>query len=441
MSARRDRVSRRDFMKTAAAAGAAFGSFAILGATARGAGTTLKVGLIGCGGRGSGAIGQHLAAAKVLNDKLGLGLRMEVVGAADYFEDRIKRVAAKYKLPPNRRFDGPNGYKRLLELKPDIIVTATPPLFRPVHFEASVKAGCHVFMEKPVAVDPPGCRRVIEAGELAKTKGLMVVAGTQRRHTKSYINTHAALVGEKALGQLYGGRVSWCGGHAFNREPVHAKTVDDFVRSWKVWIGLSGDHIVEQHVHNIDVANWFVGRHPLTAAGIGGRARRPAGNMYDFFSIDFDYGAGIHVHSMCRQMSGCWRWVGQEFVFEKGRTDGTRRTDTRGRIEPEKSPIPPDLPQVRAGHAQEHVNMLYYLAKGEIRYNEARNVAESTAAAVMGRTACYTGKLIRWDEMMENPTKNPELYNLAMRPTAEDFETGDVQIPKEGVAPIPGKKA
>ena len=441
--------TRRDFMRSSVAASAAFGGLMVVGANVvRGqvVKKNLTVGLIGSGGRGSGALAQHLSAAKVLNDKLEIGFKMSVAGIADYFQDRIDRTAGKYSVPKERQFPGPNGYKKLLELQPDIIVTATPPIFRPVHCEASIRAGCHLFMEKPVAVDPPGVRRVVEAGELAKKKGLMIVAGTQRRHEKGYIDTHQALAVEGQYGKLYGGRVAWCSGHAFNRSPVNAQSVDAFVRSWKVWIGLSGDHIVEQHVHNLDVANWFCGRHPVAAAGMGGRAQRPAGNMYDFFSIDLDYGDGLHIHSMCRQISDCWRWVGQEFVYEKGTTSGSSRARKRkdGQvtgIAPKESLVPDDLPQVRGGHSQEHVNMLYYLAKGEIRYNEARNVAEATAVAVMGRTACYTGQLIRWDDMFEDPKKKPELYNLTLKPTAEDFEKGTAFVPKEGVAPIPGKKA
>lgn len=435
------RETRRDFMRRGVAAG---GLMVVGAAVVRGqvVKKDLKVGLIGCGGRGTGALGQHLEAAKIVNDKLGVGLKMTVVGLADYFGDRMERAAKKYGVPKGRQFAGPSAYKQLLELQPDIIVTAAPPIFRPVHFEASVKAGAHVFMEKPVAVDPPGCRRVIEAGKLAEEKNLMVVAGTQRRHQKDYIETYQAVGVEKTLGQLYAGRVSWCARHFFNKSPVNPKSVDDFVRSWKVWIELSGDHICEQHVHNLDVGNWFAGGHPLTAAGMGGRARRPAGNMYDFFSIDFDHGDGVHIHSMCRQISDCWRWVGQEFVYAKGTTNGSSGPVTA------RSPIPKDLPLYgrgkragKYGHQQEHINMLYYLAKGEIQYNEARNVAEATAAAVMGRTACYTGKLVRWDEMMADPKKNPELYNLTLKPTAEDFEKGTAFVPKEGVAPVPGKKA
>ena len=445
----RTRVSRRDFMKGAVAASTALGGWALVSAAAARGRVTKKsftVGVIGCGGRGSGALGQHLDAVKTLNGALSLGLKVEFIGAADYFEDRIERVATKHKLPKTRQFAGPNGYKKLLELQPDIILTAAPPAFRPAHFEAAVKAGCHVFFEKPVAVDPPGVRKVIEAGKLAQEKGLMIVAGTQRRHEQGYIDTHQAVAVEGQLGKLYGGRVAWCGGHAFNRTPVNATTVDDFVRSWKVWIELSGDHIVEQHVHNLDVANWFAGRHPISAAGIGSRARRPAGNMYDNFSIDLDYGDGLHIHSMCRQMNACWRWVGQELVYEKGTTSGSSRArKTKGGkitgISPKASPVPKALPQVRGGHSQEHVNMLYYLAKGEIQYNEAQNVAEATGVAIMGRHACYTGQLIQWDDMFVDPKEKPELYNLTLKPSAEDFERGTATVPKEGVAPLPGKPA
>ena len=417
--------SRREFIGTV---GAALGAPLILGAEEKGKGRTFKVGLIGCGGRGSQALADSVEAGKLL------GVSVEVVGTADYFQDRAQRTGRRFNLPPTRCFGGADCYRKLLETDVEIVLMATAPLFRPVHLEACIEAGRHAFIEKPVAVDPPGCRRVIAAGELAKKKGLVITSGTEMRHDWGFINTHQSVAVEKALGRLYGGRIAFCIGHMFWRDPINPKTPADLVRTWQNWIALSGDHLVEQHVHNIDIANWFVGRPPVSAAGFGGRGQRPAGDMYDFFSIDYDYGDDVHIHSMCRQIDGCWNWTGQDFVYEKGRTSGSNGP------KPKASPIPDDLPHAPNGSLQEQVDTLYYVAKGQ-PLDQAKAVAESSAAAVIGRMSAYTGQQVFWDEAMVSPNKKPEFFNLTLKPTAEDFETGNVEIPKEGVIPIPGQRA
>ncbi|MHC4733819.1 MAG: Gfo/Idh/MocA family protein [Planctomycetota bacterium] len=212
------------------------------------------------------------------------------------------------------------------------------------------------------------------------------------------------------------------------------RAADDLVRSWQNWISLSGDHLVEQHVHNIDVANWFCGGPPVSAVGFGGRARRNAGDMYDFFSVDYDYGDGVHIHSMCRQVNGCWNWVGHDFVYEKGRTSGNDHP------KPKKSPIPTDLTQAPSSHIQEQIDTLYYVNKGR-PLNQARAVAESTATAIMGRISAYTGQQVSWKEIMVDSGVKPDLYNLTLKPIAEDFDKGTVEIPKENSVPIPGRIA
>ena len=421
-------VSRRDFMRTAVASGAAVGGLTILRATAKGAGRVFKVGLIGCGGRGNGALNQHVEAARILNDALKLGIGIKVVATADWFKSRAERAGQRYEVPKARCFGGPLAYRKLVETDADTVLMATAPAFRPVHFAACIEAGKHVFMEKPVAVDPPGCRRVIEAGELAKKKGLMVVAGTQRRHQKGYIHT-AAAIREGAFGKVLGGRVAWNMGHMFTRGNINPRNSSHLVGSWQNWVHLSGDHICEQHVHNLDIMNWFLGTHPLNATGFGGRAQRRGGTQYDFFSIDFEFPGGVHVHSMCRQASNCWNWVGESFTAEKGRVGG------RG---PKQSPVPAELPQRGGGHQQEHTNMLYYLVKGKY-LNEAKNVAWATAAAVMGRHTCYTGQRIEWRDMMDDPKRKPQLYNLRLKPTAQDYEKGEVVLSKDNDIPVPGR--
>lgn len=418
-------VSRRRFIGTV---GAGLAAPLILGAAAKGRGKTFKVGLIGCGGRGNRALSDSVQAGKLL------GFNVEVVATADYFKERAQRTGKWYDLPPERCFGGADCYRKLLETDVEIVLMATAPLFRPLHLEACIQAGKHVFIEKPVAVDPPGCRRVIAAGELAKTKGLVIISGTEMRHEWNFINTHQAVAVEKALGRLYGGRIGFCIGHMFWRGPINPKEPSDLIRSWQNWIALSGDHIVEQHVHNIDVANWFVGHPPVSAVGFAGRARRPAGDMYDFFSVDFDYGDSVHIHSMCRQIMGCWNWTGHDFVYEKGRTSGSNGP------KPKASPIPADLPRAPNSSMQEQVDTLYHVSKGQ-PLDQARAVAESTATAVLGRMSAYTGQRVFWDEIMVDPNKRPDSYNLTLKPTGGDFETGNVEIPKEDVIPIPGRPA
>ena len=420
------RLSRRDFVHRALGAGAAFGVPMVLGTAAKGQGKTFKVGLIGCGGRGRGAAAGALEAGRIL------GFDVRIVATADYFRARAVQAGRQFGVPANRCFGGATCYQGLLETDVQIVLMATAPLFRPLHFEAAVKAGKHVFIEKPVAVDPPGCRRVIAAGEEAQRKGLVVTSGTEMRHDWNYINTHQAVAVEKALGKLYAGRVSFCMAHMFWRRPINPKTADDLVRSWQNWIALSGDHLVEQHVHNIDIANWFCGGPPVSAVGFGGRSRRPAGDMYDFFSVDYDYGDGVHIHSMCRQVNNCWNWVGHDFVYERGHTNGGDYAKCQ------RSPIPADLPRAPSSHVQEQVDTLYYVNKGR-PVNQAKAVAESTATAVMGRISAYTGQQVTWKETMEDPGIKREHYNLTLKPTAEDFEKGTVEIPKENVVPIPGR--
>ncbi len=418
-------LSRREFVRTTAGLGAAFAAPAIVAAPAKGTGKRFKIGLVGCGGRGNGAVADAFEAAKVL------GYDVQVVATADYFKDRAVRAGKRYDVPEARCFGGPKSYLDLLETDVQIVLIAAAPLFRPRQLEAAVRAGKHVFIEKPVAVDPPGCRQVIAAGEEALKKGLVITAGTEMRHDWSFRLTHQALAVEKALGRLYAGRVSFCIASMFSTRPINPKTADDLVRTWQSWVALSGDHLVEQHVHNIDVANWFCGRPPASAVGFGQRARRCAGDMYDFFSVDFDYGDGLHIHSMCRQVNQCWNWVGHDFVYEKGRSNGSDYA------RPQRSPIPADLPQGKASHHQEQIDTLYHVNKGR-PHSEARDVAESTAAAVLGRISAYTGKQVFWDEMMVDPAKNPAIYNLALKPAAEDFEKGTVEIPKENLVALAG---
>jgi myo-inositol 2-dehydrogenase/D-chiro-inositol 1-dehydrogenase len=415
------KVSRRAFMKTSAVGAAAIlaGKNVIFAASAK---RKFKIALIGCGGRGNGALGNCMEAATHID-----GLELELVATADWFKQKAESTGKRYKLDASKCFAGADAYKKLLDTDVQVVLIATPPNFRPVHFDAAIKAGKNVFMEKPVAVDPPGARSIIATGELAKQKELAVVAGTQRRHEASYLRTQYAIE-RGAIGQIVGGCVWWCGGALWyrNQEP-NESDADYLVRNWVSFAEMSGDHIVEQHVHNLDVANWFIGRTPDNALGFGGRARRKTGDQFDFFSIDYDYGDGVHIHSMCRQINGTDGGVREFFRGTEGQSmggGGLKGKDIK----------PPEFPD-RNPYVQEHVDLLNSILSNE-PLNEARNVATSTLTAIMGRISAYTGKLVRWRDLTEN-TDSP-WYNLTLKPTALDFEKGPVTAPPDDVVPIPG---
>ncbi len=293
-----------------------------------------------------------------------------------------------------------------------------------------LKAGKNVFVEKPVAVDAPGCRKVLELGEMAKRKGLGISAGMQRRHAAKYLKNQA-LVEAGAIGEILGGTVSWNGQVPWIKERLPGSSDADYLaRNWLNWIEMSGDHICEQHVHNLDVANWFIGRAPKSAVGFGGRARRESGNSFDFFSVDLDYGDNVHIHSQCRQISGCFNRVGEELRGSKGVVFGG------GKLQGDSSVTVPD-PVVDSDNdgVQEMIDMIRGVRAGK-PLNEAQIVAEATATAIMGRIACYTGKMVRWSDLFQN--EKSEWYNFTHGIAAEDFETGNVKLPPEDVVPIPG---
>jgi len=405
------RFSRRDFIKASAVlATAGLGANRLYAAGS----DKISVGLIGCGGRGNGALDNHIAACKHI------GKDVEVVATADWFKGRAEGAGKRHGVPAERCFAGANAYKELLATDIDIVLIATSPNFRPVHVEAAVKAGKNVFMEKPVAVDPPGGRRIIAAGEIAKKKGLAIVAGTQRRHQGHY-RRQAFEIENGAKGKVTGGRVSWCGGALwYQRQKDGESDADYMVRNWVSFTEMSGDHIVEQHVHNLDVANWFIGRPPVSALGFGGRARRKTGNQFDFHSIDFNWGQGVNIHSMCRQINGTENDVWENFVY----SGSDKRVDV------------PDFPEHGGAYVQEHVDLVNSILAGK-PLNEARNVAQATLTAILGRIATYTGRKIQWADLTEN--KDSQWYNLTLKPTAEDFEKGEVTAPEDDVAAIPGK--
>jgi predicted dehydrogenase len=384
----------------------------------------VKVALIGCGGRGTGALAQFHAACKLL------GIEPEVVALGDAFEDRVQKLGQSYKLPANRLFSGYDAYQKVLATDCAFVLMATPPAFRPVHFAAAVEAGKHCFVEKPVAVDPVGARAIIATGEKAKAKGLAVVAGTQRRHDASYLK-NKALIDAGAIGALRGGVVQWNGTVPWVKRRAPGETDGYYMnRNWVNFAELSGDHIVEQHIHNVDVAIWFLGRPPVSALGFGGRARRDSGNMFDFFSVDFDFGDAVHIHSQCRQITDTAGRVGEFFTGAEGSCYGS------GKVFSKKGLATPDIRlDTDDSMVQEHVDLIRGAFNGK-PLNDARQIAETNLAVIMGRISAYTGELVRFADLLTNEKSPHYHFRFAIGP--RDFEAGEIKLPPE-VPPIPGK--
>jgi predicted dehydrogenase len=416
-------IQRRTFVSTMALGGLAL---AAAPAVLRGqpVPSKIKVALIGCGGRGTGALSQFIAACKIL------GAQAEVVALADAFEDRAKQLNETYKLPATKVFVGYDAYQKVMATDCAFVLMATPPAFRPVHFAAAVAAGKHCFIEKPVAVDPVGARAIIATGEEAKKKGLSVVAGTQRRHDASYLK-NKALIDAGAIGALRGGVVQWNGTVPWIRRRAKGDTDADYMnRNWLNFTELSGDHIVEQHIHNVDVAIWFLGRTPVSALGFGGRARRETGNMFDFFSVDFDFGDGVRIHSQCRQITGVTNRVGEFFTGASGSAFGSGKMFGQKQV---------DIPAIKleSDHSltQEHVALIRGAYDGK-PLNDARQIAETNLAVIMGRISAYTGDMVKFDDLLKHE-KSP-YYNLKASVGPLDFEKGIVKLPAE-VPSVPGK--
>jgi predicted dehydrogenase len=296
----------------------------------------------------------------------------------------------------DRCFTGFDNYKGVIASGVHVVILATPPAFRPLHFQAAVEAGKHVFMEKPVAVCPAGVRMIIEAGEKAKQKGLAVVAGTQRRHDFGYRET-IKRIHEGAIGRIVAGYCYWNQGGLWAVPKQEGWSDTEWqIRNWLYFTWLSGDHIVEQHIHNIDVINWVLGTHPVRALAMGGRQVRTDplyGHIYDHFAVEFEYPGGIRVLSMCRQIDNCANFVGERVVGTEGVADpsGWIQGKTEWRYE-----------GVRTNpYMQEHVHLIQSIRKGE-PLNEARQVAESTLSAIMGRMSAYTGKEVTWEQAMNS---------------------------------------
>jgi myo-inositol 2-dehydrogenase/D-chiro-inositol 1-dehydrogenase len=400
-------VTRRDVLKTASLA-----SLATVfpgGLFAAGASERIRVGLIGCGGRGTEAALNCISASP---DTVIASLGDAFPDQLQWSLGRIKTKLAESKLPADRLtatpetcFTGFDAYQKVLASPVDLVILASPPFFRPQHLKAAIEAGKHVFTEKPVAVDPVGVRSVIATSELAAGKKLAIVAGTQRRHQAHYLEIMNRVRGGD-MGELLSGQCYWNMGAlwveraAANWAQRTDKKWSDMewqVRNWLFTGWASGDHIVEQHVHNLDVMNWAFGGHPVKCVGMGGRAARTEpqyGNIYDHFAVEYEYANGARVLSMCRQTAGAAENVSERVV---GATGFSYTDSADGYIKgnkPFENPQPSPNPYV-----EEHRDLIASIKAGK-PLNEGRQVAESCLTAIMGRMSAYTGRALSWDWVM-----------------------------------------
>lgn len=440
---RKSGITRRSFLGNAAAVGVtAIGFPAIISGCARETkkivevpvlldqapdGPILKAGLIGCGGRGTGAALNFLDA----------GPNLQIVALGDTFQDRIdncRTLILKAKgqdVPPDKCFVGFDAYQKVIDAGVDVILDATPPYFRPLHLEAAIQARKHAFVEKPVCVDPVGARSVMAIARKAKGMELCIVSGTHYRHQRDRV-ANWQQIAQNTIGEIVGGNIYFMTGKLWHRDPnPQWSELEYMIRDWVNWTWLSGDHIVEQHVHNIDLMNWFTGSRPVKATGFGSRLHRVTGDQYDNFSVDFVFENGMHFHSMCRQINGCTNNVSDRIQGSKGSTDcsGTILDLAGNEIWKYEYPLDKDGKPGNSvsvePHLQEQIDFVTAIRTGK-PINDVEDVAVSSLVAIMGRVSAYTGKEVTFEEMMNS--------DLKLGPESLSF--GPVNIPK--AVPIAG---
>lgn len=432
------RDKRRDFLKTSAlvAGGVMLNQFAFAGGHSS-TDDTIKIALIGCGDRGTGAAFQALSTKQ----------NIKLVAMADAFQDRMdnsyKVLSEKFKekvdVPAERRFVGFDGYQKAIALA-DVVLLVTPPGFRPTHFEEAVKQGKHVFMEKPVAVDAPGVRKVLAAAELAKKKKLNVVVGLQRRYQANYRET-LKRIQDGAIGEVMSGQVYWNSGGVWVKKRQPQQTEMEYqMRNWYYFNWLCGDHIVEQHVHNIDIANWVKNAYPVSVQGTGSRAWRTGkdyGEIYDNHAVELTYADGAVIYSQCRHFEGIANRVDETFQGTKGRTylsAGNNGViwDLKGKElfnHPTKGNANP--------YQTEHDELFAAIAKGDYKFADAERGAKSCFTAIVGRYATYSGQTIKWDEALQaNNSLMPDELSWTANPKLMPDANGLYPIPTPGKSKI-----
>ena len=434
---RETQLNRRDFIRntsTALAGATMLGTMSFGQSVFAAEDNTLKVALIGCGGRGS----------KAAEQALNTDGPTKLVAMADAFDDRLEEArkklvekhGSKVDVPKERQFFGFDGYKQAIALA-DVVILATPPGFRPDHFEEAVRQGKHVFMEKPVATDAPGVRRVLAAAEESKKKNLKVVVGLQRHYQTGYIETikriHDGVIGDIVAARAYwNGRTPWLYRRADLEKKAGRKLteMEYQMRNWYYFNWICGDHILEQHIHNIDVINWVKGGYPVRAQGQGGCQVRKGpdyGEIFDHHFVEFEYADGTRLSSQCRHIPDCWNSVSEHVVGTKGTaTISSHIIRAKGAADWAHRARSKDPQQV------EH-DVMFDCIRNNKPVNDTENGAKSTMTAILGRMATYSGQMLEWDEALNSKINlMPERLAWDALPKSLPGPDGLYKIPMPG---------
>jgi predicted dehydrogenase len=434
--------SRRDFVKQSSILAGGLMAAPLLSQANyfSGADSVIKVALVGCGGRGTGAAMQALLTKQ----------NVKLVAMADAFRDRLddcfKSLMAddisdsagvkgnlknKIDVPEERKFTGFDGYKKAIALA-DVVILTTPPGFRPIHFEEAVNQGKHIFMEKPVATDPAGVKKVLDAAEIAKQKKLNVVVGLQRHYQNSYRELYKR---KDMIGDITSAQAWWNNdGVWVNKRKYNQTEMEYQMRNWYYFVWLCGDHITEQHIHNIDVVNWFKGGYPVKAQGMGGRQVRKGkdhGEIFDHHYVEFTYADGSILNSQCRHIPGTMSKVDELLTGTKGviKCGAANITDRTGKVLFQFDKKTENNP-----YQTEHDELFEVIAKGEYKFSDTENGAKSTMTSVLGRMATYSGQVIEWDKALSSGINiMPKTLDWNAMPPVVPNDDGYYEIP------VPGK--
>ena len=426
--------TRRDFVKTSAMLTGGAIAMPLLSKANyfSGADDAIKIALIGCGGRGTGAASQALFTKQ----------NVKLVSMADAFRDRIDSsykelnseeygLKAKLDVPEERKYVGFDAYKKAMA-HADVVILTTPPGFRPIHFEEAVNQGKQIFMEKPVATDPAGIKKVLDTAEIAKKKKLNVVVGLQRHYQNSYRELYSR---KSMIGDITSAQAWWNNDGVWVHPRKYNQTEMEYqMRNWYYFVWLCGDHIVEQHIHNLDVINWFKGGYPVKAQGMGGRQVRTGkdfGEIFDHHYVEFHYADGSILNSQCRHIPGTMSKVDELITGAKGSIfcGAANIRDHSGKVLFQFDKKTENNP-----YQTEHDELFATIAKGEYKFADAENGAKSTMTAIMGRMATYSGQVLDWDKLLNSGINiMPEKYDWDAMPPVLPDDDGRYPIA------IPGK--
>lgn len=424
--------TRRDFIKQSTLAAGSLMAMPIVSNAEffnSSADDTIKIALIGCGGRGTGAVTQALLTKQ----------NVKLVAMADVFQDRLenclkaimtdedgpKNVKERVAVKEENKFVGFDGYKKAMALA-DVVILTTPPGFRPIHFEEAVKQGKQIFMEKPLATDPAGIKKILETAQIAKQKKLNVVVGLQRHYQNSYRELYKRLK-DGMIGDIVSSQAWWNNeGVWVNLRKPGMTEMEYQLRNWYYFNWICGDHIVEQHIHNMDVINWFKGDFPVKAQGMGGREVRKGkeyGEIFDHHYVEFQYADGSVLNSQCRHIKGTMSKVDEQIMGTKGNIycGAMNITDRKGNVmyqfDKEKENNP---------YQTEHDELFEAIAKGEYKFADAEHGAKSTMTAILGRMATYSGQVLEFEKTMNSGMSlQPSRYawdaEMPSKPDANGF--------------------